>query len=152
MRFSKQPKPVWVEGVVNQHADHVRIRYGEASRPIALIGKTKKGFTVQFLLKAQENDLRVSRILNEIRRELIFYLHDVVGPDSWPYVQYHCGSPANLRSIVHWSWHPSLPGHPPRTDRHRSGQHSGASREHPSYAARASKSLTYRSVSSPHTS
>ena len=92
---------------MDRGADHISIAYGESRRAVALIAPHKaQGFTVQFLLKARRTDPRVSRILDEVRRELSFYLLDVVGPDSWPFVQYHCETPANRRSIVHWSWHP----------------------------------------------
>ena len=107
MRITGKTRPAWVEGVVNPAADHVRVRYGEAHKAVALVAHhATKGFTVQFLLKARQTDLRANRILNEVRRELSFYLLDAVGPDSWPFVQNHCETPANQRSIVHWSWHP----------------------------------------------
>ena len=107
MRLTRRTKIAWVEGFVDQDADHVSISYGEDGRAVALISQhATKGFTVQFLLRARQADTRAMRILDEVRRELTFYLFDVVGPDSWPFVQYHCETPANRRSIVHWSWHP----------------------------------------------
>ena len=107
VRLSRKAKVAWVEGVVDRGADHISISYGEGRRVVALVAPHRtKTFTVQFLLKARRTDLRVSRILDDVRRELTFYLLEVVGPDSWSYVQYHCDTPANLRSIVHWSWHP----------------------------------------------
>jgi hypothetical protein len=118
MRVTGKPRVAWVEGKVDRTADHVSVSYGESPRALALVGQHKrKGFTVQFLLKARPADARSSRILNEIRRELTFYLLDVVGPDSWPFVRYHCESPANRRSIVHWSWHPA-PARAAGHDRH----------------------------------
>ena len=107
MRVTGKARPAWVEGAVDRGADHISIAYGESRRAVALIAPHKaQGFTVQFLLKARRTDPRASRILDEVRRELSFYLLDVVGPDSWPFVRYHCETPANRRSIVHWSWHP----------------------------------------------
>ncbi|GEM_PF-3209629 len=107
MRLGQKERVAWVEGVVDRGADYVSISYGEARRVVALIAqRAAQGFTVQFLLKAHHTDERATKILNDVRRELTFYLLDVVGPDSWPFVQYHCDTPANHRSIVHWRWHP----------------------------------------------
>jgi hypothetical protein len=107
MRVTGKARPAWVEGAVKRSAEHVSVSYGESQRTVALIAPRGKGFTVQFLLKVRRADARSSRILDDVRRELTFYLLDVVGPDSWPFVRYHCESPANRRSIVHWSWHPA---------------------------------------------
>ena len=108
MRLTGKERIAWVEGIVNRLAEHVSVSYGESRRAVALVApRRRSGFTVQFLLKARRHDARASRILDDVSRELTFYLRDVVGPDSWPFVQYHCGSPANLRSIVHWRWHPT---------------------------------------------
>ena len=107
MRITAKTRTAWVEGVVDKHHDHVSISYGESRKTVALIAPhATQGFTVQFLLKARRTDERTSKILNDVRRELTFYLLDVVGPDSWPFVRYHCETPANHRSIVHWSWRP----------------------------------------------
>ena len=107
MRVTGKERTAWVEGVVDRGSDHVSVSYGEARRAVALVAPhARHSFTVQFLLKARHTDPRASRILDEVRRELTFYLLDVVGPDSWSFVQYHCDTPANRRSIVHWSWHP----------------------------------------------
>lgn len=107
MRITGKVRPAWVEGAVDRSADHVSVSYGEGQRAVALVAQHEtKGFTVQFLLKERRADTRASKILTEVRRELTFYLLDVVGPDSWSFVQYHCDTPANRRSIVHWRWHP----------------------------------------------
>ena len=107
MRLTGRTRPAWVEGAVDRGADHISISYGEGRKAVALIAPhDTNGFTVQFLLKARRVDPRASRILDEVRRELAFYLLEVVGPDSWTFVQYHCETPANRRSLVHWSWHP----------------------------------------------
>ena len=111
MRITAKAKPAWTEGVVDRRADHVSISYGEARSAVALIAPRRhNGYTVQFLLEARAADLRANRILDDVRRELTFYLLQAVGPDSWPFVQYHCGSPANHRSLVHWRWHPKAAG------------------------------------------
>ncbi len=107
MRLTRRTKAAWIEGVVDTHAEHLSVSYGEDHRAVALIAQHKtQGFTVQFLLKAHETNPRATKILNEVCKELTFYLLDVVGPNSWSFVQYHCETPANRRSIVHWRWHP----------------------------------------------
>ena len=107
MQFTKKTHGEWVEGVVDSTHEHLEIRYGERHAPVALVAQRARGrFAVQFLVKADPANQHTGRILDTVRRELTFYLLDVVGPDSWPFVQYHCTTPANRRSIVHWSWHP----------------------------------------------
>ena len=107
MRFStRTPKPAWIEGTVDRKADHVSLSYGERRRVMALVAPHREhGFTVQFL-KSPETMSQPTRILEEVRQELTFYLLNIVGPDSWTFVQYHCDTPANQLSRVHWAWHP----------------------------------------------
>ena len=107
LRTSGKERPAWVEGLVSRRGEHISISYGERRSAVALVAPhDTSGFTVQFLLKARRKDAQSSKILGAVQQELSFYLHDVVGPDSWPFARYHCETPANLRSIVHWSWHP----------------------------------------------
>ena len=102
-----EPKPAWVEGAVDRRAEHISVCYGEDQRAVALVAQSaKRTFTVQFLLKSRRTDARRESILAQVRQELTSYLHDIVGPDAWSFVQYHCTTPANRRSIVHWRWHP----------------------------------------------
>lgn len=102
----RRPRIAWVEGVVDREADHVSLSYGESQRVVALVAPNgRHGFTVQFLLKARRTEVRANKILDEVRRELTYYLLEVVGPDSWAFVQYHCETLANRLSIVHWTWH-----------------------------------------------
>ena len=92
---------------MDREADHVSLSYGEERRAVALAAPHgRHGFRVQFLLKARRTEARANKILDEVRRELTFYLLEVVGPDSWAFVHYHCDTPANRLSIVHWTWHP----------------------------------------------
>lgn len=110
MRITRKERVAWVEGTVDVRADHISIRYGEGRKPVALLGRDgRKGFKVEFLLKARRQDHPASRILDNVRQELTFYLLDAIGPDSWSFAQYHCNTPANTRSPVHWSWHPARP-------------------------------------------
>lgn len=110
MRLSLKPKPkaAWVEGKVNRRAEHASVCYGESQRLVALVAPHKRHhFTVQFVMKERPSNPISIRILDDVRRELRFYLLDVIGPNSWPFVQFHCDTPANRRSTVHWSWHPA---------------------------------------------
>lgn len=107
MRFSVQaPKIAWMEGTVNRKADHVSLSYGERRQAMALVAPNRNGFTVEFVYKASGTAAHATRMLDEVRHELDFYLLEVVGPDSWAFVQYHCDTPANHLSRVHWTWHP----------------------------------------------
>ncbi|HEX9779989.1 MAG TPA: hypothetical protein VGB20_02105 [bacterium] len=109
-RLNGKVRPAWVGGTVDKRRDHVSVSYGEARKAVALVAPHRtNGFVVDFQLKPRRNDERGNRILDAVRRELTFYLQDVVGPDSWSFVKYHCETPANYRSIVHWRWHPSQP-------------------------------------------
>jgi hypothetical protein len=102
-----------VEGVVDRRADHVSLSYGEGQRAVALVAPhSRHGFTVQFLLKARRTPAQADKISAAVRRELTFYLLDVVGPDSWAFVQYHCETLANRLSNVHWTWHAKPAVHP----------------------------------------
>jgi hypothetical protein len=103
----RKPRIAWVEGLVDREADHVSLSYGESRRAVALVAPHgQQGFTVQFLLKARRTEARANKLLDAVRRELTYYLLEAIGPDSWTFVQYHCETPANRLSIVHWAWHP----------------------------------------------
>ena len=108
MQLTGRPlKPAWTEGIVNRRDDHISLSYGEKRQAVALVAPDRqRGFTVQFLLKERRAEPKASGILNQVRRELTFYLLDIVGPDSWAFVQYHCDTPANRLSRIHWAWHP----------------------------------------------
>ncbi len=43
-------------------------------------------------------------ILEDIQRELDFYLLEVGGPNPWGYAIYHCGTASNAFSSVSWSY------------------------------------------------
>ena len=99
--------PAWIEGPVNRRGAHISVCYGEDQRAVALIARSpNRTFIVQFLLKPRRLDARREMILAQVRQELTSYLRDIVGPDAWTFAQYHCTTPANRRSIVHWRWHP----------------------------------------------
>ena len=103
-------KPAWSEGVVDRAGDHVSLTYGDSLRPMALVAPDRRdGFTVQFLFRPDLGQAQRDKMLAEMRDEMTFYLLHAVGSDSWAFVQYHCDTPANHRSKVHWTWHPKRP-------------------------------------------
>ena len=100
----------WTVGKVNTAEDHIEIRFGNAGDQnweqwlsIALVSPPKHGqFTVQFLLAA--NEAREQEMICSVRREIDFYLIEKQEDDPWAYARYHCGTAANLYSLVHWSF------------------------------------------------
>ena len=124
----------WVEGIVDTNEDHIRLWHGkpptenkggavrERGRPDALVARGRgKTFTVQFLLAARPTDQRTAKILQDVRRELDFYLIELSTPDRpapWAYAKYHCYTAANIYSKVHWGWFPK--GHRRLTEPHSS--------------------------------
>ena len=109
MHISPKDRIAWTKGKVNKKSDHLKIHYGKIKNPVALVGhKTNGNFTVEFLLKNSRTNPYNEKVLNAVQNELTFYLLKCVGPDSWPFAQYHCTTLANRLSMVHWSWHPRL--------------------------------------------
>jgi len=102
----------WVEGEVDTDEEHIELRYGNANESgweswpkIALVSSPKfEVFTVQFLLAVK--GVREQAIIDHVRRQLDFYLVEKREYDQWAYVQYHCGTMANVYSNVHWSFVP----------------------------------------------
>jgi hypothetical protein len=70
---------------------------------VAVIGPPNAGtVNVQFLFDT--SDPKNEEILDETKKELQFYLIDKMEPNGWGYMQYHCGTSANVYSNVHWSF------------------------------------------------
>ncbi len=110
MRLGTKPKPkiAWVEGKVDRRGEHASLCFGDGERPVALVAPHERhGFTVQFMMKERRSEPRTVRVLETVRRELRFYLLDAIGPNAWSFVEYHCETPANRDSVVHWTWHPA---------------------------------------------
>lgn len=107
MRTTRYDRPAWVEGVVNQASEHIQICYGERRMPVARVTRdANKEFVVEFLVSKRMTQRLAGRILEEVRRELDFYLLGAIGPDSWAFAQYHCDTAANMCAVVHWRWQP----------------------------------------------
>ncbi len=103
----------WEPGKVDRSEEHFELRHGDARAgggwrdwlPVALIGPARGGaFQVEFLIDETTEAHRVA--LEELRRELTFYLVDLDRPDPWGYARHHCDTMANVYSKIHWSFHP----------------------------------------------
>jgi hypothetical protein len=107
-----EPTWRWEEGSVDRTREHLAIVYGDVNTqdpkewiPVALVSAPKgTTFSVQFLIESSEGKNR--EVLDEVRRELDFYLVEKGEPDPWDYAKHHCGTGANVYSNVHWSYHP----------------------------------------------
>ena len=101
----------WITGNVDASEEHIEIRFGSARHsgwdewiPIALVSAPDGyTFTVQFLIKAQKP--HEMEMINEVKRQLDFYLIDKREEDPWTYAHHHCGTSANVYSMVHWSFY-----------------------------------------------
>jgi len=98
----------WIEGEVDTREEHIRITYGENLLPVALIALDQdKTVIVQFiLLKVDMADDLNQRRLNEVQRELDFFLIELDKEEPWVYAIYHCTTASNIYSQVHWSYYP----------------------------------------------
>jgi len=100
----------WQEGPVNRKKEHFELRYGSAEDggwnewiPVAVIGPPKDRIVkVQFLVEPGEP--KNADALNDVKKEIQFYLIEKGEPDPWAYAQYHCGTASNIYSHVHWSF------------------------------------------------
>lgn len=110
----------WTEGDVRLARDHFELSFDDLSQPgcptlvpVALVGKPKNwSFPVQWVIDPTTRSGEAQRMLVEARRQLDFYLvehprkfRELMG-DPWSYAIYHCGTAANVYSLVHWSYFP----------------------------------------------
>jgi hypothetical protein len=102
----------WQVGRVDRRKEHFELRYGSAQEdnngwtdwlPIALVGPPKsRVVNVQFLVEPK--DSRNAEATKKTQEEIQFYLIDKEEDDPWSYAIYHCGTGANIYSMVHWSF------------------------------------------------
>lgn len=87
----------WVEGDIDPRRERLELRHrGDPSRVAAMVGPPRdRTFRVCLISDDPE-------ILEEIRKELDFYLLEVGGPNPWGYAIYHCGTASNAYSSVSW--------------------------------------------------
>ena len=72
----------WVEGAVDQRGEHLRLAHVDADSLVAVVGPPHdRAFTVQFLPPIESGTESERRILDEVRRELDFYLVELGEPD-----------------------------------------------------------------------
>jgi hypothetical protein len=101
----------WSEGVVDDQGEHIEICHGDivdmspdAWAPVARVGKPEhNSFPVQWLVAPDSPQHR--DIVNDVRKELEFYLVEKCEPDPWAYAQYHCSTGANIYSHCHWHFY-----------------------------------------------
>ena len=95
-----------VEGLVDRNEDYIRITYGKDPDPITLISRGKgNSFKIQFMLSKDTSDKKVQAILEEVQREIKFYLVEKGEENPWAYAIFHCGTAANVYSKVHWFYY-----------------------------------------------
>lgn len=104
--------PSWNEGIVNTNTDHIKISYGDIghgddTKLVALVAPDRdNNFVVQWLMRPDPSDELVKAVLQEVRKELDFYLIELEKEDPWAYAQYHSRATSNIFSNVHWGWYP----------------------------------------------
>jgi hypothetical protein len=115
---SKSNSFKWIIGKVCESEEHIKISYGSYDNPdmdqfmlVARISAPKdKIFVVEFLIES--DDPHKTRMVDEVKKELDFYLVEKGEREPWGYVIYHCNTGANIYSHVHWTYFPegSIPG------------------------------------------
>jgi len=105
---NNSPKWSWIEGEVDPTGESIKIVYGSIQDTdrdqwvtMACIAPPQDHtFIIQFLIAA--SDSAMVKILQEVVREIDFYLIEKQESDPWGYAKYHCGSTANMYSDCHW--------------------------------------------------
>jgi hypothetical protein len=108
--MKQKPTWRWTTGLVSPEEEHIEIRYGNAAdsgwkewKPIARVAAPKgQIFSVEFLVEPEAPD--AIETVNAVKKELDYYLVDKREKDPWAYARYHCGTAANVYSMVHWSF------------------------------------------------
>lgn len=98
----------WEKGIVEESGEHIDLLYGDANEQdpaeFACIARlsppVKMKFTVQFF--PSDNEANDRSIVQEVCRELNYYLVDLREGDPWAYAKYHCTTASNWYSNVHW--------------------------------------------------
>ena len=92
----------WSEGVVDLAKEHIKLfvgPFGEKAQVIALLAPAgERSFTVQFVVEKAE----YAEAMEEVTRELSFYLIDKGEDNPWAYAKYHCSTASTIYSSVHW--------------------------------------------------
>jgi hypothetical protein len=92
----------WVEGIVNEKDDHIKIRFEDGSKTIAIVSNSQGRIIVQFLDELFQNKEEIKAV----NKELDFFLNELNKDDPWAYAIYHCSTASNIYSKVHWNYYP----------------------------------------------
>ena len=57
------------------------------------------------MLSKDTSDKKVQAILEEVQREIKYYLVEKGEENPWAYAIFHCGTAANVYSKVHWFYY-----------------------------------------------
>lgn len=93
----------WSEGVVDLGKEHIKLFVGpfdDTAQLVALVAPAgRRTFTVQFVVEKAD----YADVVNEVTRELNFYLVEKGEDNPWAYAKYHCSTASNIYSSVHWT-------------------------------------------------
>jgi hypothetical protein len=102
-----RPQWEWKDGRVDPSATHMRLVYGDARLPVALVAKpVGHTFVVEFLQIPELDQNEYERIKLAVTEELTYYLVELGEKDPWAYARYHCSTASNVYSDVHWGYFP----------------------------------------------
>jgi len=100
----------WEEGFVDTAREHIKLFFGEYGLKMAMVALVApprdKCFNVQFLTAEEVNDSQSTQIIENVRKELDFYLVEKGELDPWKYAIYHTHTGADMYSKVHWGYFP----------------------------------------------
>ena len=97
--MKKTATPSWREGTIDTTKEHIRIVYGDRNTHVCLVQPKGRSFIVQFMLLEDQANMH---IIDDVKKQLDFYLIEKREPDPWAYARYHCSTAANLYSKMHW--------------------------------------------------
>ncbi len=102
----------WHEGPVPHEEEHFELAYWDSQKPdewdrehppLALVGMpTANVFPVRLFVEDLPAGEATTKALDAIRQELDFFLVEKGEQNPWAYMQYHCGTSANVYGSVHW--------------------------------------------------
>ena len=105
----------WVEGIVSNWSEHIRISFHEQDDDIAFIPVARiapghgRTTTVQFVLNEDLAASKTEQILKDVKRQFNFFLSEKDETDPWSYAMYHCTTAGMLYSTVWWGYYPGPP-------------------------------------------
>jgi hypothetical protein len=94
----------WHAGDVDRRGDHLALSHTSIEKPVAVVGPPVGRV---FPVEIDAPDTTDPDVLEDVRRELDYYLVELGEPEPWVYAIYHAGTTANIYGPVRWSWHPA---------------------------------------------